>query len=334
MGRIPPQTESYVAYHRAREERIRTIQTSRAAYWMLERLVDGPTGDGLLGQFVDASRAERPEAKRVTNAAAVVLSARSTSARMGIVHELSAFERFLRAALVEASQFCDDVRAQEAFTHDHEPLETSLKRCSGCQDVAWRFVNEHPLTDRSSTLTTSLGVSIVPDDALLPLLNYFWHARNRIAHEDSFCGERLAEFSRSAELDAAVSTWNSKYSKRAAPPLPKSGPDERLVFRHEHAILCGAVCSRIARALTTGIVGKLGERGMLLMAAYYAYFGPEHPHRARNHRQPDQAITNFLHLRYRYKLASKGAVVAVLRKHGLWDLARAGFREMYLAKGS
>lgn len=327
-----PQNEAFVEYHRDREARNRAHQTARSAFWTIERLVSGPTGASLLGQLVDASRDTRPEAKNFTNPLETIRDARTASARFGIVHELSAFERFLKASLVDALEFSPHFRKQQPFAHSHADFEATRHRCTGCQEVAWKFVNDHPFTDRTTSLATALDIPLASEEALLPLLRYFWHARNRIAHDDGFSGERLVEYSRSDELKTAVAHWNKKYSRRPAPELPLLEKRERISFLHEHAILCGAIGYRFARTLTEALVQAMGERAMILMATYYAYFSSGHPHRSKMHTRPDQAVSNFLVYRYRYADVGKRSLIARMRSLGLWDLARDGYRAVYLKR--
>ena len=323
-------TEAYVDYYKQKDKRNRSVLVSRAAFWLLERVVSDKSGSVLLGALVDSGWARGSRNLRFPKPEATIQLANESWARLGVVHELASFERFLRRSVVDAIEFSDELRNLKLFEHMHDDFAQTKNRCSHCQDAAWKFVQSHSFTTRAESLAEDLGLDLGPVKALAPLLNYFWLSRNRIVHEDAYCGQRLAELSGSRELTDSLAHWNKNFSKKAAPQLPNFLEKERIVFDHAHVILCGALCYRIATTFTNALAQRMGDRAITFMSLYYAYFAENHPHQAVNHKQPEQAVGNFLSYRYHFTGGKKGTLVSRLRSYGLWELAIHGFRNKYL----
>lgn len=175
-------------------------------------------------------------------------SAETFIAEMGIVRAASAFEDYMTGALAEFDRAMGNPAPVEA--------DTSVSR----------FI-------------TRLGCKLSGLERQLFMWDFFEVARNCIVHRSGRANAELARLASSEKLRQTVASWPKRTGKwKVALPDVVSG--EVVRWQPRHAIMASDAYYCLVTALDRHLIGVLGERGVVRMAAHWCFRG-EHGPRSR-----------------------------------------------------
>lgn len=141
----------------------------------------------------------------------------------------------------------------------------------------------------------------LPDE--LAIVSLFEVARNCVVHRSGRASPQLTEFAATTDLQQVIARWPKR--NRNGPPrtgkwkvsIPTISINERVAWQPRHAILASDAYYRLAKALDRYLIGILGERGIVKMAAHWGFFAdPCVPSHAKLN--PQVVIRQLLFRRY------------------------------------
>lgn len=251
-------------------------------------LINLPTGGEPWGQSTAWRDAE-----------SMISSAEVFIAEIGITRASSAFEDYVIRSIAELHRFCGDP----------EPGE-----------------GEGNLGDLLGRLKADRKV--LADE--LTMVSLFEVARNCVVHRSGRASPQLTELAGTTDLQQVIARWpkrNRNVPQRTGKwkvSIPTVSINERVAWQPRHAILASDAYYRLAKALDRYLVGILGERGIVKMAAHWGFFAdPCVPAYAKLN--PQVVIRQLLFRRYCVGVESQDALISVLRDVGKWDAVRKAF---------
>jgi len=322
-------TEAMCVYAEAHAANTQTIMVSRAAFDVLDRLVDGTNGAELLGSLV-AQTGEPWSERRFPDPGKTVQAALQDALNSAVVRHLASLEAFFHHSVKDLVQFDESTRQLPTFEHAHDSLsEMNGGRCGRCSNAARDFCNQasEGIEDRISALGKLLHFDDSDSEPLLLILRYFRLARNRIIHGGGLANAELASLSMSDELKAALTSWYAQ-CRRPGPTLPEFYSGDPVAFDAPQAVLLIAIAYKLAKSVTAMIASTMSARSYLEMALYYSLCADDHPHRESTHTDAEKPVANFLH-RYRVSPPRSNDLIAPMKNLGLWPLTRAKFTALY-----
>ena len=163
---------------------------------------------------------------------------------------------------------------------------------------------------------------------VLPIVDYFRQARNRIIHQQGVASSELSSLSRSTELADARRALNAQL-RRASPELPEFAVGDVVAFAHRHAIFFKIVVGRVFREFCNQLRPKLTEDGFLRMATHYSLGTATHPYRGPRHHHAVTAVKRFLYDRYRVSALDDAKIIKRCQELGLWTEVSDRFNAIY-----
>jgi hypothetical protein len=167
------------------------------------------------------------------------------------------------------------------------------------------------------------GLSTAQFSFYLPLVDYIEECRNCIVHRGGRASSSLVETAGSSELEKCLLKWPGKQP----PPLPELEANKAIRLMPRHAILASDVYHRIAIELNKQLIGKLGEIGLLNMAAYHGLLSPD-PIDTGAKNTPEAFINNILFNRYRVTEHDAEKTPRLLKEMEKWDDCRRAFASL------
>lgn len=217
-------------------------------------------------------------------------------AELGLVRAASAFEDYLTATQAELDRCGGDVACGEA--------DTSLTRLIG-----------------------RLGVDMPAIADMKEMVDFFDVARNCVVHRSNRASGQLAEIRQSAEFAAVLVRWPRRIAKwHVSVPNVENGTI--VEWRPRHAIMASDAYYRLGVALDRALVDRLGEAGLVNMAAHWCLLAEAlAPCQAKIN--PETMVRSQLMTRYRVRGVELGEVVQHLRQSGRWKNVRAAYARKY-----
>jgi hypothetical protein len=223
-----------------------------------------------------------------------IKDAASFITELGLVRAASAFEDYLTGAKAELD------RAASATTTGAGDEEGALAR-----------------------LIRLLGIDVAAMADLSQMVRFFDVARNCVVHRSGRASKQLAEIALSASFAATLRRWPRRTGKWqiGVPDVREGAPVE---WRPRHAIMASDVYFRCALEIDRAVVQRLGEIGIVNMAAYWCLL-TENPRPCQASRSPETMIRTQLMTRYRARKVGRAEPVAFLRDAGRWSDVRTAF---------
>jgi hypothetical protein len=135
----------------------------------------------------------------------------------------------------------------------------------------------------------------------------------------------------SSELADAIAAWPLRKGA-ALPDLPVLAKGKPIPLLARHVIYAGVVCRLISGRLNEHLVSRLGEHGMVLMAAHHSLFADEPVLRVtvKKHMAETESVVNsFLSGRYRVRTERAHEAQKILQTINQWDECKKSFRRLY-----
>jgi len=323
-------TEQQVAYQHRLNSIDAHIKVSAASFSLMQRLIDGPGGDRILGSLYEA--AEQPWAKteRVPLAIEKVLLARDRSVSLALVAIHGEFEAAARRMVADILEFwLDEIPKETAVAEVPSPRTSPIEKRGWASPVA-ASLRSYSAGEEFLTRCRNLVFHTEDrfDHELVPIYDYFRRVRNRVVHQDGIVNSGLAEFSVSAEVKASQASLD-KSVKRATPPVPTQDDGQLVSLEPKHLVLYKLVCFRLFDALAGIFKPQLDHDGYIRMASYYSLIAPHHPYREKNHKHVHVPVRKFLTGRYRIRNVSAEFLIEQCRRLGIWESLVASFNSMY-----
>lgn len=179
-------------------------------------------------------------------------------------------------------------------------------------------------------LTRLIGRIDIDDAALLDMkamVEFFDVARNCVVHRSNRGSGQLAEIRQSDNFAAVLTRWPKRSGKWCVtvPDIEKGAIVE---WRPRHAIMASDAYYRLGVALDRALVNRLGEAGIVNMAAHWCLLAdPPAPCSAKIN--PETMVRSQLTTRYRVRGAELRKIVAHLQQSGRWEDVRAAYARKY-----
>jgi hypothetical protein len=298
-------TESFLQFHDFLESLDRNLKVSFGALALVKTLP--PNSVSKAGnQLIQLPTEDEPWGPHTKwlNLESVVSDSQRFIAEIGLMRMFSAFEDFLNGTKAEFDR-------AEAILHGR--TSTAVK--SDVRDIGLR------------KLCDTIRLSLATIDGALPLFDYFLCTRNCLAHRGGKANQELVKLSHSSELLSAIAGWPVRKGA-TLPQLPQVALGKRVVLQARHVIYAGFVCRAIGQVINNHLVGYLGDKGMVLMAAHHALLVDDPIVRA--HRRDGEAVVNdFLCSRYRVRMDGDHEAQKILRGLGRWQATKDNFKRLY-----
>lgn len=299
-------TEPYYKFHRLNEEFNRNIRIAVAGLAYVRREKRSAAGP------IPLPTDGEPFGKNLwNNPAHEVPPAKGFVSQMGVVRMVTLLE-----------DFCVGIQAEHSRWATLQG-ESVIKKADSEDDA-------EGLSPKA--LYAQLGWSLNAIQDVEPLYEYFSRLRNCIVHRSGRANADLNKYASGARLKACVDGWSGPRKKKL-PALPTVSLGDHVAVLPRHAILAGEVCRRIALDANSRLLGYVGNRGIVYMAAYHSLLSKRPID--TNARKSAQAMLNtILTGRYRVQLAQRNEAVQVLSEIGKWKPYLRKFERVHSGSNS
>ncbi len=288
---------SFVMFH---DQFNRNIKLASASLAFIERLSGLPAADKPLATLILKSDVEPWGNTPWRSIAASVPEAKSFVASLGIVRATSAFEDYVTRCWAELDR-ADDRRGSRTTAANGQSLAPTL-------------------TNLMARLNTQI------DSQLLLVADLFVTARNCIVHRSNRASDSLEGAGTSTELVDALKAWSTRPGKWTI-SLPTIREGETTEWLPRHSIMASDCFYRLAKAVDTAVVHRLGVDGMVHMAAHWCFFAEAKVPTAAK-LNTETVLRSQLINRYGVRKVVLSQMIGVLRESGRWNDARAAFDRM------
>jgi hypothetical protein len=163
---------------------------------------------------------------------------------------------------------------------------------------------------------------------LRDMVNFFEVARNCVAHRSNRANKELVELRYDENLTSALSGWAIRKNSKWKVNLPDIILGKRVEWRPRHAILASDTYYRCAVFLDRLLVERLGEEGLVNMAAHWSLLSKQ-PAPTNGRRSPENIVRGMLVGRYCVTDVGLPEVIGILKRTDRWDRVRAAFHSKF-----